>query len=181
MSPIWRRRRRWTRRSYRRGTGASFVRDLYSVIRTPTIERSRCGSSLTFTRINSWIGHDKAQSERLKYAPAYYDQAGRLGRLPLRHLYGGQPLDDRHHHAGVLLAEPRRQRRLLIALGHVREADGDVELLGDGVEGVQVLVHQRDLEAGLEVARDQGLRDPLERLAATARRLDDLVDRHRIE
>src|SRR5262249_61138561 len=96
-------------------------------------------------------------------------------------LHRRQALDHRHDHARVLLAEARRQGRLLIALRHVREADGDVQLLADRVERIQILVHQRDLEARLEVARDERGRDALERLAAAAAGLDYLVDRHRIE
>src|SRR5262245_63222480 len=93
-----------------------------------------------------------------------------------RNFHRREAFDHRHDDARVLLAEARRERRLLVALGHVREADGDVELLGDRVERVKVLVHERHLEAGLEVARDQRLRDALERLAAAAARLRDLVD-----
>src|SRR5262249_5893005 len=81
------------------------------------------------------------------------------------HFHCGEALDHRHDDARVLLAEAGRERRLLVALSHVREADRNVQFLGDRVERVQALVHERHLEAGLEVARDQRLRDALERLA----------------
>jgi glyoxylase-like metal-dependent hydrolase (beta-lactamase superfamily II) len=33
----------------------------------------RIADVLAERKAQLWIGHDKAQSERLKYAPAYYD------------------------------------------------------------------------------------------------------------
>src|SRR5205085_1199563 len=61
-------------------------------------------------------------------------------------------LDDRQRDAGVLVRQPGGHRRLLIALGDVGEADRDVQLLGDRVERLEILVHQEHLEAGREVA-----------------------------
>src|SRR5262245_29686068 len=90
--------------------------------------------------------------------------------LPGHPVEGRQPLDDRHDHARVLVAQTGGERRLLVALGHVGEADRHVKLLGDRVERVEVFVHQLDLEARLELARDQRGRNALERLAAPAAR-----------
>src|SRR5262249_17002145 len=94
---------------------------------------------------------------------------------------GRQALDDRHHYGGVLLAETGREGHLLVTLGHVDEAHGHVEILGDGGEGLQVLVHEGHLEARLELARHDGARDALESLAAAAARLDHLVHPHGVE
>jgi len=46
------------------------------------------------------------------------------GARSLRGLHAGQPLDDREDHAGVLLAEPRGQRRLLVVLGRFENVTG---------------------------------------------------------
>src|SRR5437899_6686474 len=95
-------------------------------------------------------------------------------------LQRGELLDDRQRHAGVLVGQTRRHRRLLVALRDVREADRHVQLLGDGVERLEVLVHEEHLEARREVARHDGGENAIERLATAALRHDLLIVNHRI-
>src|SRR3712207_7041499 len=44
---------------------------------------------------------------------------------------------------------------LLIALSHVRKADGHVQLFSDRMKGIEILVHQGHFETRLEVPRNQ--------------------------
>src|SRR4029453_8168653 len=77
-------------------------------------------AALKVPQIRTGVSAGRARGLGRRRAP------GALGR--------GQLLDDLHHRAGVQVAEAGGQPGLLVALGHVGEADGNVQLAGAGGE-----------------------------------------------
>src|SRR5713226_6094271 len=141
-----------------RKAGPSFSRVVMSLKRIPSVGKflmSRIFARSSVTSIARYLNRQSAVSHnqesagereanvvrwpRRTAAPVWerarlVSGGWRDPRRGSRHLYGGQALDDRHHHTGIVFTRSGGQRRLLVALGHVGKADGDVKLLGDGVE-----------------------------------------------